>query len=64
MKNIKRFVNYMRRTFKNKLLAIALLVVGIVSAALSKDGTFLVFVLMISLPLFVSKKDWFYRPED
>lgn len=64
MYNIKRFTRYMRRTLKNKLLVMALLVAGILSAVLSNDGTFLVFVLIFSLPMFMTKEDWFYKPED
>ena len=64
MKEIKRFVRYIRKTAKNKLFVMTMLVVGALSAILSGDGTFLMFVLMFSVPMFISKEDWFYKPED
>lgn len=64
MKNIKRFVNYMRRTFKNKLVVVTLFVAGAMSAVLCDDGTFMLVALIFGLPLFLAKEDWFYKPED
>ena len=63
-KEIRIFVRHMQRTYKNKLAALAMFMIGVVVANLSGDGTFLVFVLMFGLPMFFAKKDWFYKPED
>ena len=41
---------------KQKLIGVILIGLGIISAALSDDGTFLVFMLMMSIPLFGKDK--------
>lgn len=64
MKNIERFITYMLRTFKNKLFVAFMFIVGLALSKLCDDGTFMVFVLMFGIPLFITKKDWFYRPQD
>ena len=63
-RNIWRFIRHMQVTYKNKLAALAMLAIGIVSAKMSGDGTFMMFVLVFGLPLFFSKRDWFYNQED
>ena len=62
-RSIRRFVRYIRRTWKNKLLALAMLVIGIVSMKLTNDGTFLVFVLMTFGPIFFANENCFYQEE-
>lgn len=62
MKQIKtnakvRIINYIRRTWKNKICAIALILGGIVPMILENDGTALVMMLMFAIPLFFSKKN-------
>ena len=64
MYNYKRFMRRIQKTLRNKLLAMLLLIGGILSAVLSDDGTFLVFVLIFAVPMFMTKEDWFYKPED
>ena len=44
--------------FKNKLCAIAIILLGVVSNFISCDATFLVFALLFSIPLFFAKKNW------
>lgn len=41
---------------KQKLVGVILIGLGAISAALSDDGTFLVFMLMMSIPLFGKNK--------
>ncbi len=57
LKEETKFRRYIRRTFRNKLCAMGLLMIGIFSAILSKDITFLIFTLMAGVPLFFARKD-------
>lgn len=61
---IKAFVKYILRTYKNKLAALVMIVAGILVTALTDDATFLIFVTTFGIPLFITKEDWFYKPED
>lgn len=58
MKKIIRYTRkFMRRypeTYKNKMYAIALVIVGLVSMGILKDMTFLVLTLLVGVPLFKS----------
>lgn len=45
---------------KNKIYAIALLAIGLITTILSKEGTFVVLASVISIPLFFSKREWIY----
>lgn len=45
---------------KNKIYATLLLVVGVVSTALSNDATLLLLTGMFAVPMFFSKKEWIY----
>lgn len=58
-KYLKMFIDYIRRTFKNKLCAILMLIVGMLTANVSGDSTFLILMLLIGVPLFFANKDWF-----
>ena len=60
---IKAFVKYIIRTYRNKLAALVMVAAGVLVAKLTDDATFLVFVMMFGIPLFISKEDWFYNPE-
>lgn len=42
----------------NKLIALALVAIGMVPVLLDKDGTFLVLALIISVPMFFAKRSW------
>jgi Na+/H+ antiporter NhaD/arsenite permease-like protein len=57
---IKRFVRNIRRTYKNKLVAIALLACSLAPAILDNDGTALLFISMFAVPLFFAKNNWIY----
>lgn len=57
---IRRFVRYMRRTYKNKIIASLLLSIGWISTLIDNDGTFLLMVAMFAIPLFFAKRNWIY----
>lgn len=42
----------------NKLIAILLIAIGVVPVLLDKDATFLVFALIVAVPMFISKRSW------
>lgn len=50
----------MKATIKNKLGAIFMILVGLVPCWLDNDATALVLFSMIAIPMFFSKKAWFY----
>ena len=45
-------------TRANKLVALVLFIIGILSVILSHDITFFIFSLLISIPLFFAKQNW------
>lgn len=53
-----RFAKYMRRTYKNKLCAIAMIAVGIFSAYILKEASGLLFISIVAIPLFFSRENW------
>lgn len=59
-KCIRKLASYMRRTFKNKLCAIALVIMGVLAMKLSGDATFLVLIAMIGVPMFFMNKNCIY----
>ena len=58
---VRRFSKYMRRTYKNKLVAIALPVMGYVTAKLTQDASMFVLGIMLFAPLFFMNKDCFHN---
>lgn len=54
----ERFFRYIHTTWKNKLLAIAMVCAGTLGVVVEKDGTALVFMMMIAVPMFFSRRDW------
>lgn len=65
MKTTNKFVRYMTKTYKNKLAALAIIAVGILSLVLDHDATLLVFGTIFAIPLFLTKKtNWFYKPKN
>ena len=56
-KLIKAIKKNIRRTYKNKLCALALIIVGIFTTIIDNDATFLVFALLIGISLFFSKQN-------
>ena len=48
---------YFRRTYKNKLCALALIIIGVIATNIDNDATVLAFTLLIGLPLFFAKRN-------
>ena len=48
------------KTFKNKLYAILLIIVGIVSTMIEGDATILAFLGIFAVPMFFAKEPWIY----
>lgn len=63
-KRIKRYIRRLirgeRKTFKNKLCAVALLVLGTIAAIISNDWTFFVFTTFLAIPLLLAKENYIY----
>lgn len=54
----KNFVKYISRTWKNKLIAIAMICAGMAGVIIEKDATALVFMMFFAVPMFFSSRDW------
>lgn len=54
---MKRFVKYIRRTYKNKLAAIAALALGIGIMKLTGEGTLFIVACIASIGLFFANGD-------
>ena len=59
-KYIRKLIRSNRKTFKNKLCAIALLSLGMFAAIISNDWTFFVFTSFLAIPLLVAKENYIY----
>lgn len=57
-KYIRRFVNHIRKTYKNKLLALAMLVLGALTIPLENDLTAFILIAMFAIPAFFAKENW------
>ena len=57
--NMSRLKRYFRRTLKNKLWAMSLIGIGVISLIFSKDndGTILVLTMILGLPIFFSNEN-------
>lgn len=55
---VNNFARYMRRTFKNKVCALALLIAGMVPVWIDGDGTALIFFGCLAIPMFFAKENW------
>ena len=53
-----KFAGYMRKTWKNKISAIVLLLGGMIPVLIDGDGTALLFFSCIAIPMFFAKKNW------
>lgn len=51
-------VRYFKETAKNKLSALAIVGIGTVPMILDHDGTFMIFALIVAIPLFFAKESW------
>lgn len=52
----KELGKYIRRTLKNKICALALIICGIVSVYVVEDPTYMLFTLTVGIPLFFTRK--------
>lgn len=59
-RRILRFTRYLEETFKNKLYATILIMLGIIPTKIDGDATFLVLMLMFGIPLFFARKNVVY----
>ena len=50
-------IKYLRRTYKNKAVALALALVGYWSIGIDNDATFFVFALLFAIPLFFARRN-------
>lgn len=50
----------LKKTWKNKLISIGMIGAGIISASIENDGTVLVLMLMLGVPLFLTKENVIY----
>ena len=57
-------MEYLKRTWKNKAAAIAMLVIGLMALYLDNDITVLIICSVIAIPLIVAKDSFFYEKED
>lgn len=46
-------------TFKNKMMAILMVILSFIPVTIDSDITALVFVLMLAIPMFFAKENWF-----
>ena len=51
----KAFVRHMFKTFKNKIFAVALMILGYASTLVDGDATFFVMTIIFGLPLIFAK---------
>lgn len=54
-----KFREYFKRTWKNKLLSVALLIFGYISTIIDNDSTALIVIMLFAIPLFFAKEDIF-----
>lgn len=53
-KYLLKFVNYMKRTYKNKLLGIIVMFLGYISYILDgRDGTGFIFMIILGIPMLI-----------
>lgn len=55
---MKKFWRYCYETRKNKLLASLLMLGGVVTLIVDHDATFLIFVSLFSIPMFITDQNW------
>ena len=56
--NKNRFRQYMKRTIKNKMMALILIIGGVLSVFIDGDGTFMIFAVPVGIALFFAKKNY------
>ena len=51
-------VKYFKETAKNKIGALGLIGIAAVPMILDHDGTFMIFALIVAIPMFFAKESW------
>lgn len=54
----REFVKYIRRTAKNKMVALTLIAIGLIVRAMTGEATVLVLTLMFGIPLFLARNNY------
>lgn len=54
----KELVKYIRRTAKNKMVALYLIATGLIVRAMTGDATVLLLTLMFGIPLFLARSNY------
>jgi hypothetical protein len=54
-------MDYLKRTWKNKVAALLFVLAGWLALTMEKDATVLALCVIFALPLFVCAEDMFYR---
>ena len=58
-RRVIRFIRYMRRTWLNKLVAVAMSLLGLLSVIVSEgDATFFILMSLITVPMFFARESW------
>jgi hypothetical protein len=55
---VKKMIKYLRRTWKNKVAALAIAFTGYLSTFIDGDATGFVFLMLIAVPLFFARKNY------
>ena len=56
-KYIRKIYRYFKETYKNKLVALALTALGVITGIIGNDFTFLVWLLIFIIPLTFAKEN-------
>lgn len=59
-KCIKAIVRNILRTYKNKLCALSMVAIGVLSMVISKDGTAFALLMFIAVLLFIERENVIY----
>ena len=51
-------IKYLRRTWKNKVVALSVIFIGRLSLFIDSEGTGLVFLLLLAIPLFFARHNY------
>lgn len=55
---MRKIVRHIRKTYKNKLLGLGFLTLGIISTMATQDLTVLIFLGLIGIALLFAKENW------
>lgn len=53
-----RFIQYIRNTYVNKIIATILFICGYATTLLDNDATAFLLIMLIAVPLFFAKDNW------